>query len=170
MKLGRQDVVAPERGAELHIAVAAVGGNICRILRRTVVGVDEVDEAAFGDPMEDRCRTADTDAVPAHVRHLEPLTLFDHPRRKAHHPARDQPQAPVAAEFLALVEEHLHADADAEQRLAGLDMRQQRLDETALAQVMDAVAKGADPRQHHLVRRDDIPGIATYARGKAEGF
>ena len=102
------------------------------------------------------------------MRHLEPLAFLLHAGGKAHDLARDQPQPLVATELLALVEEHLHADADAEQRLAGGHMGQQRLDETAGAQVADAVAKGADAGEHHLVGRGDIPGIGADPRREAE--
>jgi len=60
--------------------------------------------------------------VPAHVRHLEALAALLHPGWEAQHLSRDQPQPLVATELLALVEEHLHADADTKQRLAGGDV------------------------------------------------
>ncbi len=85
-----------------------VGGSVA------VVGVDEVDVRAVGDAVEDRVRAPGLQPVPAHVRHRElPLEAPD--------AAGQEAEAGVASVLLALLEEELHADADAEEGLSLLD-------------------------------------------------
>ncbi len=57
------------------------------------------------------------------------------------------------AEFLALREQQLQPQADAEERLTGCDGFPDRLDQPVLFQVGHAVGKGADARQ------DDMAGV-----------
>ena len=85
MELGRHDVVAPERSTEFNIAVSATGSTIFGVLGGTVIGVDEIDEAAVRNAVENRRCLFHADVVPAHVRHLEPLAILHHPGREAHH-------------------------------------------------------------------------------------
>lgn len=53
--------------------------------------------------------------------------------------------------FGAVLQQHLHAHADAEQRLGGGGL-QHRFEQARLAQLAHAVGDGALPRQHHAVR------------------
>jgi len=60
--------------------------------------------------------------VPADLRHLEHAAIRPHHVcGKAHHAPRDDAQSGVPPHFLALVEQHLHADTDAQQRRPRVD-------------------------------------------------
>ena len=77
-------------------------------------------------------------------------TLYLGGHFEAHDFARDDAEAFVLAVFVAAVEEQLQAEADAEKRFAVGDGRANRLDELALAERGDGVAKCADAWQHDL--------------------
>ena len=107
-------------------------------------------------------RLADLDGVPAHVRDLEPRRLD-----LLHH-AVDEAETFGPRALLAAVEEDLQADADAEQRLAGGDRLLEHGDQAALFEVLHAVAKGADARQHDLRGLADHAFVTRHADVRAE--
>src|SRR4029077_5885678 len=121
VELGRVERAAPDRGREGDPVVA--GGHLeRRIGGLRVVGVHEVEVRPARDAIEERPVAPVRDLVPAHVRHLEPW-------REAAHRARDDVEALAPADLLALGEEKLVAEADAEERArlseTGADRRDQ---------------------------------------------
>ena len=88
-------------------------------------------------------------AVPAHLRHLvaAAVGLGAAGQVELEHLARDQAQAGDVA-LGAVVQQHLHAHADAEQRLGGRGL-QHRFEQARFAQLAHAVGHGALAGQHH---------------------
>ena len=158
VELGGEEVVAPDHGAE-GLGVVGRGGDDVGVARHDVVGMDEVDVRALAEPFEDRGPARDGELVPAHVRHgvlrrkLEPDDL-----------ARQHAQALVFAVLVALVEQQLQAEADAQERLARVDGRKHRLDEVALAEFGHGVFKRPDAGQHDLVGPGDVVRVAGHGR------
>ena len=79
-------------------------------------------------------------------------TLYSARHVEPHDFARHNAQSFVLAVLVALVEQQLQAQADAEKRLARLDRRADRLDQLRVAQRGDRIAKRADAGQHDLCR------------------
>src|SRR5436190_15425203 len=119
MELRRENVTCGQRRGK----AAAVIGFTCTVAligRTRVVAVNEVEVTGVGDAAPERVRTRLDDLVPAHLRHLEAAAvgLKAAVESEANDFAGDQSQARRSTlAFLAMVEQHLHADADAEQRL-----------------------------------------------------
>ena len=95
--------------------------------------------------------------VPTHVGHLE--------RRRdgeAHHPARKNAQALAGRIFVAALEEHLHADADAQKRRALADgLHDGRAQGSARAvKPGHTAAKCALAGHHDLVGAGHLVGVA----------
>ena len=146
MELHGEKIVAPDPRAERGGIVGFGGDDRC-VLRHDVIRVDEIEVRAVGDALEDRRAAVESQLVPAHVRHL---VLARHV--EPHDLARQDAEPFVLAVFVALVEQHLQAEADAQERLAAGDRGADRLDQLALAKCGDRVAKRAHARQHDLVR------------------
>src|SRR6185369_4719314 len=103
------------------------------------------------------------DLVPAHLRHLVAAAVVLHPafEAEAHDLAGDQAETGSAAQriaFLAAVEQHLHANADAEQRL-GRRRLADRVLEAGSAQLAHAVGHRALPRQDDALGGGDGLGV-----------
>ena len=74
-------------------------------------------------------------------------------------------QALDGPELLALVEEQLHAEADAEEGAAGSDRPAHGLEEPECAEIRHAGAERPDARQDDARRGGDPLGIAGHLRG-----
>ena len=126
-----------------------------RVARAGEIAVDEIEPGAVGHALPQWVRAALEHAVPAHVRHLVAAAVRCLAARqvKAQHFAGNQAEPGRAvgrAALGAVRQQHLHADADAEQRLARRRL-QHRLQQAGLAQLAHAVAHGPLSRQHHPV-------------------
>src|SRR6185436_7205959 len=105
---------------------------------------------------EQRIGLAHADLVPADVRHLEPPVGGVHA-----HDATGQDAEPRARPLLlALVEQHLHAEADAEVRPAARDRAAQHVAEAALDEPAHEHAERALAGYDDLVRAPDDLGVA----------
>ncbi len=82
--------------------------------------------------------------VPAHVRHRQ-LGV------EALHAARQHAQAGGLGALVAGLEQQLHADADAEEQPAALDVRTQRLEQAPLVQHLHRAAKRTHARKYQLL-------------------
>src|SRR6266446_9279679 len=115
MKLRGEHVIFPHRRRERATVIGARGhdGGIARLREKAV---HEIDVTAAGNPMEQRAgRLGDLDLVPADLRNLE-AGLFG----EADDLAGKNPQPGRATvELLALLEQRLVTDADAEKGPAG---------------------------------------------------
>ena len=98
------------------------------------------------------------EAVPAHMRDLEAG-----PGRDRHDLARDPAEARRWSRYSRpRVGHQLHADADAEERLAALDHRRAAGPRPCPARAVEAgaaVGEGADARQHDAVGRGDLARV-----------
>src|SRR5688572_12835529 len=146
VELDRKNII-PGNGAGKGLAMDGGRGGESRIARLGIVAVHEVEPAAVGDPFPERMRPHLGHFVPAHMRNLQPR------RPEPRHLSGEHTEAPCVT-FLAVLEQHLQADADAEKGLAAgcLDDRFTR---TAIRELAHAVAHGALPGDHHPVRGDD---------------
>ena len=95
------------------------------------------------------------DLIPAHVRDLQAGAVgFMQLIAKEAHLAREQTEAVNTAILFAVLQQHLHADADAEQGLFPGGLTDHAV-EFELAQFADAVANGTNARQQHAVGGED---------------
>src|SRR5664279_3180319 len=120
MELRRENIIARKRRGKAA-TVVGFANTVARVGRARLETVHEVEVAGVGNTPPDRVRPGLDHLVPAHLRHLETAAVgLDLAlEAKAHHFAADQAEAGRAfghALFAAL-EQHLHADAHAHQRL-----------------------------------------------------
>ena len=108
---------------------------------------------ARGNAVEERVRPREHEAVPAHVGHGKRAL-------EAAHPAGQQPEPLMASVLIALLEEHLHADADAEKGRAPPRGRAQRDVETSAADLGHGGAEGAVAGKDERVGSCQHGGIA----------
>src|SRR5260221_9269245 len=156
VKLRRINVVAPDGGGE-GLSVNRACGDDGGIERLRKKAVDEIDVAAAGNIAEQRAiRLGQLDLVPADLRDLQ-TGLFG----EAHDPARENPQAGGATvEFVALLEQGLVADTNAEKRAAGADEFARGFEHFLFLKGVDAVVECADTGQHHGLRIGQFTGLA----------
>src|SRR5208282_5748202 len=121
-------------------------GDDAWIHRLRIKTVDEIDVTAIRHAAEQRAiRLHDFKLVPADLRNFQSM-LF----RKADDAALENAQARGATvEFFAPFKQRLIADADAEERFAGLDETAGGFEQLLLAQGVDAIVERADAGQHH---------------------
>ena len=81
-----------------------------------------------------------------------------------YHTARNKPKALVQAELLRLVKQHLHSQADAQQRRARGGLLPNRLDQPQPRQTVHAVLERANARQHQLFRGQHIRRVTGQQR------
>src|SRR5205807_6617954 len=118
MELGPKHVVTGESGREGDPVLA--GRDRDRPVAHVgIVGVDKVEVCAARDAVEERDSSVVPDLVPAHVRHLPPA-------REAALDAPHHVEALGVPEFLALGEEELVAEADAEERPPAVERAAER--------------------------------------------
>src|SRR5690606_17881276 len=120
-----------------------------------VIAVDEVEVVSV---LEDRVVRAD--AVPAHVRDLEASALgVDHVLAEAHDAPAEDREAGRPRRLVALLEEDLHAEADAEVGAAAVDVLEHDLAEPA-AERHRAPLDGPLAGHHEAIGAADLVGIA----------
>src|SRR5437660_3744690 len=142
VKLDGEDVI-PGYGAGKGHTIHATCRAERPIGRRGIVAVHEVEPAAVADAGPQRVCAFLQHLVPAHVRDLERR------RREARHAAGEHAERRRIA-FLAMLEEHLQAEADAEIGLRG-ERLEHRIASAARRQVAHALGTRALPRD------DDAP-------------
>ncbi len=154
VKLGGEDVVAPDGGGE-GVAIFGAGGDDAGIGGLRVEAVDKIDVAAAGDAaVEGAVGAGDIDLVPADLRDFQ--TVFN---READHAAGENAQAGGAGvEFFAAVKQRLVTDADTEKWFAGVDEVAGGFQQFLFAEGVDAVIEGADAGQ------DQAAGVADLFR------
>jgi len=142
----------PSRGDDAGEApsVLGLGQHHRRVSRLRHVGMDEVDRGAVGDAREERVGALEVQAVPADVRQARRV-------RKAHHVAGQQSQQACAV-LLGVLEQQLHAQADAHQPGTGLGCLAQRAQQTLATQSCHRRPAGADPWQDDHLGVDQILG------------
>jgi hypothetical protein len=96
------------------------------------------------------------------VRHLESVELR---ALETPHPTAEESETGDGAELLALLEEELQAETDAEERRAAEHDLAHRLDETAVAEVLHAGTERADAGQHDAIGGKDPSSVARHLDG-----
>ena len=148
MELHGKDISACNRASKRRWIVDAAGSQRA-VVRHRVVAVCEVEAGCVGDTLPQRMRPPLTNRAPAHVRNLEPGAVrVDHRRvGKAFDAAMQQAKA-GSGPFLALVEEHLQAKADAEKRPVANNLEHD-VPQAALVQAAHAIGHRALPGKDH---------------------
>src|SRR5450631_182175 len=114
MELHGKDISACNRASKRRWIIDA-GGRQRTVIRHRVVAMCEIEAGCVSNALPKRVRPRLANAVPAHVRDLEPgAARIDHRSvRETFHAAMQQAEA-GSGPFLALVEKHLQSQADAE--------------------------------------------------------
>src|SRR5215472_11218419 len=160
VELRGEERASPHRGGKRHPVGAGRGGQR-GLARGWVVRVHEVEVRSARHAVEDREVSRVLHGVPAHVRHLEPS------REAADH-ARQHVQPLALPELLALREEELIAEADAEERPALIESRADRLEEPSRLEVGHGVVKRTVTWQHEGAGVLDHPWILRHHRAHPE--
>src|ERR1035441_10353886 len=147
VKLRRENVVAPD-GRRKGVAVFRARGDNRLGRRLGIKAVDEIHVAAAGDAAIERAiGLHDFNLVPPDLRNLQSV-LFG----KADDAALEDAQPGGAGiKLVAPFKQRLIADADAEERFAGLDEVARGLEQFLFAQGIDAIVERADAGQHHRI-------------------
>ena len=162
MELGCENIIACD-GTCKEAAVIGLGRAMRALLHLRIKAVHKVVEAAVGNSGPQRMGLAALlrllHLVPAHLRHLEAAAVGLRPAFEIElaHIAGNQPQARHIA-FVAVVEQHLHAHADAEQRLVDGGIEHGLL-QARFAQLAHAVGHGALTGEDHAVGGMDHIGV-----------
>ena len=154
VKLRGVDIVAPD-GRRKAVAVIRAGGDDGFVHRLRIKTVDKINvTAVFNSAKQRAVRFSHFNLVPANLRNFQ-SGLF----READDAAFENAEARGAGiEFLAPFKQRLIADADAEERFAGLDEIARGFEQFLFAQRIDAVVERADAGQHHRPRIADLLG------------
>src|SRR5512146_3451778 len=109
--------ISPRYGASKRRRVRGGACRQRRVFGHRIVAMREVEALAVGDARPQRMFARARDGTPSHVRNLEPLASGEAQVffMKASHSAGDDAEA-ARRPFLALVEEHLQAEAHPEER------------------------------------------------------
>jgi hypothetical protein len=166
VELGGHDVLFAD-AADEGAAVVGGGCDHGRFFRDDVVAVDEVDACAARQIVEEGRGVFEIELVPAHVGDFQAQGLID---VEPHAFAFEHAQALMDAVFVADIEEHLQAQADAEEWFAIFDVRDDGRRQLFFPQSADGVREGA------YAGEDDFFGLFDLARGgddvggDADGF
>src|SRR5277367_4747597 len=154
VKLRGINILAPD-GRRKGVAVIRARGDEGFIHRLRKKAVNEINVAAAGDAAIERTiRPHDVELVPADLRDFQ-SGLF----READDAAlKNSKSGGAGIEFLAPFKQRLIADADAEERFAGLDEAARGFEQFLFAQRVDTIVERADAGQNHRA------GIADFAR------
>ena len=76
----------------------------------------------------------------------------------------------MLAEFIALVKEQLHPQADAEKGFAAPGLFQDGPVQTGCAELVDCVAKGSDPREDYPVGVVNGRGVRGHSRVQVQAL
>ena len=153
-------------GANCPAAVHGVGQTVGLIGGLRLVAVDEIALLAGRYPGQHGAGKIGASArrvqrVPADMRYLLRAALHIG-GRNPHHAAGNQPQALVQAELLGFIKQHLHAQADAQQRRACGGFLADRLDQPQLFQPGHAVLERTHAGQYQRIGGQHILGLAGH--------
>src|SRR5579862_1165549 len=140
MELTGEELVAGDRRDKLA-AVVGHRGDERRVARFDTIRMHEIDGRAVVDAGEDGRRLAMADLVPAHVRDAEVGIVAG---AKTDAAAAQHAETLDGAELLALFEQQLQAQANAEERRPALDHPADGINETVAAQVLHTRAERSD--------------------------
>ena len=140
VKLRGEHIVAPD-GRRKVVAVVRARGDDGRVHRLRIKAVHEINVAAAGDAAIERTvGFHDLQLVPADLRNLVAGLLGE----ADDFALKYAETGGAGIEFLALLEQRLVADADAEKRFAGRDEFFCRIEQFLLPERVDAVVERAD--------------------------
>src|SRR5258706_15475810 len=151
MELRRENII-PRDGRGKGIGIVRLSRGDRTLGRLAIEAVHEIEPARVLDALPQRVRGDLAHLVPAHVGNLHAR-----PALEALHLAPNQ-REPGRVAFGAALEEHLLADAKAEEGLAPRRLSN-RLSETGFAQRSHAIGHRALSRENHAIGRPDIAGV-----------
>src|SRR5215472_5297526 len=150
MELHGEDISACNRASKRRWI--GDGCSCCAgVLGYRIVAVREVEARAILYAVPERMLSHEVHGAPPHVRHLEAdaVSILHRAVTEAHHVACEHAQA-GSGSFLAVLKEHLQAEADAEER-AIMGSVDHDLGEPACAEAPHAVGHRALTRQHDAI-------------------
>src|SRR5688500_13495790 len=133
------DQVAPNVDATERDAVLGDAGHRCLVLRLGVIAVDEVEVASRGYVLKRWMPLLEFDAIPAHVRHFQPL------RQPPDHSGNYAQAGGVA--FLGTIQQQLQAQAYPQERPSRSGILPQRLHTPPPLNGFHSCRAGANSRQ-----------------------
>ena len=162
MELHGEQVVPRQCRISAH-AVVDRSRNQLAIIGMHVVAVNEVEAGSILDTVPERVLALLAHLVPAHVGHLQPLTLaICEAAAKKADIAVNQPQAVDAAVFFRALHQRLHANADRQHRFVLFYERGAQQFITAQStNLCHAVANRAHPGKDYPIGLADFVGIVA---------
>src|SRR5262245_18049527 len=160
MKLRREQRATLYGGRKRH-AVRARGNRQRRIARLRVVRMHEVEVRAGGNPLEQAQIALRFHLVPSHVGNLGS-------RRETAHRARDDVESLALSKLLALREQELVPETDAEEGTAIVETRADRVEQTERLERRHRIMEGAVTRERHRLRVRDDAWILRNGRAHTE--
>ena len=156
MELRRESVSLPDRRAERRRVVRFRRDQLL-LYRLGVVTVHEVDCRLFRNTAKQwAIWLREAERVPAHVRHLQ-RQIFS----ESDHLTWEKIQPRVLTIFVALGEQHLHAQADAQEGPLSTNVVADQLIHAGLANQADGIAKRSHAWQDQLRSRADLMVIPS---------
>ena len=143
MKLAAEQVPSRHHGRHTR-AVIRHGGKVVFVRRMRHEAVHEIHIAAVFQTLGHGIRTQNVQRIPADLRQLET-------RLNALNASRQQTQTLARTHLVRFLEQHLHAEADTEERLF-LCSLQHRLRQTGVGQSRHRIRKRADTGQDNARR------------------
>ncbi len=162
MELGGHQLAALDRAGEL-VAVIGGGEHIVPVLGLGMVGVDEIEFFVPVQPVEERRGLATLDPVPTDVRHGQVTA-------EAAHRARQDAEPRLFRGLLAGREQGLEGDADTEERLARVQVADERITQLPFPQGAHERAEVADPGEDEPLGAVDVRTAVHHRHGFAEPF
>lgn len=162
MELSREQVAALHGRVDGH-AVISGSRHDAVVGRPQIIGMDEIDVGMFLQPGEQAPSVRKVERIPADVRDLQARCFRDPPDAPPEHA-----EAGDARRFPAALEQHLQAEADAEERPAGTDEVKHWANEARALQRAHGFAERPDARQHGGVGPRQPGGVRRHARLAAE--
>lgn len=163
MKLGRENVFAPDGGGE-GFAVSGAGSHNGGLSRLGKKAVNEIDVAPRRNSAKERAiGTNHIELVPTDLRDLEAALA-----RESNHFAGKDPQAGSATvELFALLEQGLVPHTDAQKRSPRADEVARRFEQSLVLQGVHAIIERAHTGKHGRARAGHVTRLAGDAHLRA---
>ena len=156
MELRREHVSAFHGGVDHH-AVFRCRGDKLPVRCMKEIRMYKIDVGIFPDSLEQAALGIDIETVPAHVRDFQTLAVRD-----ARDAALINAQTFRFGTLPARGEQQLHAETDAQKRLAACDIFLDRVLDAVFVETVHRIAEGADARKNRAVRFQDFIFISCY--------
>ena len=155
MELGAEDGTVMDDAGHGDVVFGGGGERLADVFG--IVGVDVVHAVALGDVFGELTGAVNGQRVPADMRDLERTTQISFNGADF---ARNEVESFVKPVFMALIEEHLHAEADAEQRGAGFGAGDDERREARVVELLFGVSERPDARENEFIGAGNDFGVA----------